>query len=344
MTANFVKRHPGGFSVHGLLQRPAPAGRVTVLFGPSGCGKTTVLRCLAGLERPESGIVKFDGETWSDAEQGIFLRPQRRGVGFLFQDDALFPHLSVASNVAYGWKRPDGDGREREIRGWLDRFGLSGLERRMPRQLSGGQRQRVALARALAAGPRLLLLDEPLSALDTALREDLQGELRRHLAACGIPVVAVTHDRTEALALGDDLAVMKDGRVLQHGAAGDVMHRPLCPDSARIVGMDNVIRGRITAWHDGIASVDCGPLQLRSASPLPVEGEVWACFRGERVIVGAEGVPAIVGEVQRGLPLDRAALDCGLRVIARVPCGAVEPGNVRFSVPPEAVHLVAASG
>jgi len=203
LTADFHLTHPRGPTIHGVLEMPALRHSITVLAGPSGGGKTSILRCLAGLERPERGRIVFGGEVWFDADSNTHLSPQQRGIGFVFQDYALFPHLSVAENIAYGLQalpKPLRAGRVDEI---IQRFGLEEQRQRRPHQISGGQQQRTALARALVTQPRLLLLDEPLSALDTGLRHDLREELRLHLRALDIPVVLVTHDEAEAQLLAD---------------------------------------------------------------------------------------------------------------------------------------------
>jgi molybdate transport system ATP-binding protein len=203
LTADFHLTHPRGPTIHGVLEMPALRHSITVLAGPSGGGKTSILRCLAGLERPERGRIVFGEEVWLDADSNTHLSPQQRGIGFVFQDYALFPHLSVADNIAYGLQalpRPLRTGRVDEI---IQRFGLEEQRQRRPHQISGGQQQRTALARALVTQPRLLLLDEPLSALDTGLRHDLREELRLHLRALDIPVVLVTHDESEAQLLAD---------------------------------------------------------------------------------------------------------------------------------------------
>ena len=214
------KRLSTGFELDADLRIPLEQMPVTVLFGPSGSGKTTLLRMLAGLERPDGGSIVFRDRTWFDSARGIHLPPQQRRAGFLFQDYALFPHLTVAENVAYA-ASPAG----RAASCWT-RSGLRTSPRSKPRALSGGQQQRVALARALAAEPALLLLDEPLSALDAPTRARTRLELRRMLLAGGVPSIVVTHDRMEAVALGDWMAVMVDGRIRQTGPVQEVFRRP----------------------------------------------------------------------------------------------------------------------
>src|SRR5207302_1799877 len=184
--------------------------------------------------------------------------PQRRGVGFLFQDYALFPHLTVSANVGYSLSRLRREARRQRVTDLLGVFGLTGLEDRYPHQVSGGQQQRVALARTLARRPRLLLLDEPLAALDGPTREQLRPELRQRLAAFGAPAVVVTHDRTEAITLADHLVVMDQGRVVQQGPAAEVFTRPAGLAVARIVGTETVVPGQIVAVADGLATVQVG--------------------------------------------------------------------------------------
>jgi molybdate transport system ATP-binding protein len=227
LTADFTKQYAGGAVIHGALGLPCRAHSITVLFGPSGCGKTTVLRCLAGLERPEQGRIQFGDECWFDAETRVCLTPQQRGIGCVFQDYALFPHLNVTANIAYGLAKVTQAERQSRMEDIIARYDLGGVARQFPRQLSGGQQQRVALARAVVCRPRLLLLDEPLSALDTALREDLRADLCQQLRALEIPVLLVTHDRQEARLLADQLVVMHGGKVQQAGTAADVFTRPV---------------------------------------------------------------------------------------------------------------------
>ena len=173
LIADFEHRHDSGTIVRARLQQDDHSARITVLFGPSGSGKTTILRCLAGLDRPHSGIIRLGSNVWFDSAHHIHLRPQQRGVGYLFQEYALFPHLRVDQNIGYGLSRPGRHGRVGEL---MELLGLRGLKDRYPHELSAGQRQRVALARAVAPKPKLLLLDEPLSALDAPTRQSLRGE------------------------------------------------------------------------------------------------------------------------------------------------------------------------
>src|SRR5215211_5507645 len=203
LAAEFEKHFPGGTVIQVELRRPADAFSLTVLFGPSGSGKSTTLRCLAGLDRPERGTIRFGDEIWSDAGRNIFLPPERRR-------------------------------RIEEITALL---GLAGLEDRYPRQLSGGEQQRVALARALVCRPRLLLLDEPLSALDAPTREHLRRQLRHWLVELRMSTILVTHDRLEALALGDHVVVFEAGRARQSGSVQQVFSAPVDLAVARIVGV-----------------------------------------------------------------------------------------------------------
>jgi molybdate transport system ATP-binding protein len=214
-------------------------GEVLAVLGPNGAGKSTLLRVLAGLLPPDGGRVEVDGEPWDDVATGVSLPPHRRRLGMVFQDHLLFPHLTVADNVAFGL-RTRGAGR-REARAaaadWLVRVELAGLGDRRPGQLSGGQAQRVALARALAGAPALLLLDEPLSALDARTRLTVRAELRRHLGEFPGSTVLVTHDPVDAMALADRVVVVEEGRVVQAGPPGEVARHPRTDYVARLVGL-----------------------------------------------------------------------------------------------------------
>jgi molybdate transport system ATP-binding protein len=212
---------------------------VLAVLGPNGAGKSTLLRVLAGLLPPDGGRVAVDGTTWDDVAAGVHVPAHRRPLGMVFQDHLLFPHLSVRENVAFG-PRTRGVPRaaaRRAADGWIERVGLAGLGDRRPGQLSGGQAQRAALARALVGDPALLLLDEPLSALDARTRLSVRAELRRHLAGFRGSTVLVTHDPVDAMALADRVLVVEDGAVVQAGTPADVARHPRTDYVARLVGL-----------------------------------------------------------------------------------------------------------
>ena len=213
------------------------------LVGPSGAGKTTVLRAVAGLMRPQSGRISSGSEVWFDAAAGVSLPPDRRPVGLVFQDYALFPHLTVRQNVEYS--------RRHKADEYLDRFGIRHLERARPRDLSGGERQRVALARALARDPEALLLDEPLSALDAHTKAGVRTELQQLLAGLDIPVLLVTHDFEDAAALADHVGVIVEGELRQTGTPGDLVAEPSDPFVASFTGA-NLLRGHVES--SGVAT------------------------------------------------------------------------------------------
>ena len=230
-------------------------GEMLTVLGPSGCGKTTLLRLIAGLEAPDEGTIEIRGRRV--AGPGASIPPERRRVGMVFQDHALFPHLTVAENVAYGLRRdPDRAVRVAEL---LDLVGLAADARQMPHRLSGGMAQRVAVARALAPKPDVILLDEPFSSLDAALRTQLRGDVREILRAAGASAILVTHDQDEALTLGDRMAVMVRGRILQVDAPELVYGEPADPFVATFVGVANLVHGEC---RDGIATTRLGPVRL----------------------------------------------------------------------------------
>jgi molybdate transport system ATP-binding protein len=218
---------------------------VAVLFGPSGAGKTLTLQCLAGLIRPDHGRIVVDGRVLLDTAAGVDLSPQARRVGYVFQGYALFPHLTVEENVAFGLRdRPRAE-RRRRAGAMLERLGLGGLGDRRPRELSGGQRQRVALGRALAIDPALLLLDEPLSALDVPTRRTLRDDLRTVLRTVGTAAVLVTHDFAEAYQLADRIVVYDGGRVVQAAPRSELLWQPASEAVAGIIGIRNVLHGTV---------------------------------------------------------------------------------------------------
>jgi molybdate transport system ATP-binding protein len=219
--------------------------KVVALFGPSGAGKTLTLQSLAGLVRPDEGRIVVSGRVFFDSAAGINVRPQERRLGYVFQGYALFPHLSVEDNVGYGLRALARGERHRRVAEVMDRLGLGGQGRRRPRELSGGQQQRVALGRALAVDPGLLLLDEPLSALDAPLRRLLREELMQIVSEWGVPTVLVTHDLTEAFQLADRIVIYDDGRVVQAAPKSELLSRPASAQVARLLGVRNILDGTV---------------------------------------------------------------------------------------------------
>lgn len=355
LIADFEKRFSRQTRVAAAFRHPVDRFSVTVLFGPSGCGKTTILRCLAGLERPECGTIRFGEKPWFDHRQRLLLSPQQRRIGYLFQNDALFPHLRVAENIGYGLSRLGTDERRRRVAELLDLLGLQGLEDRFPHQVSGGQQQRIALARVLAVRPRLLLLDEPLSALDTSLRERLRRELRQLLSASETPSIIVTHDRTEAISLADQVLVLDEGTIRQTGPPDEVFSRPADLQVAQIVGVETVVSAEIKSVEQGLARLEINGQELLAVAPEGVATRVFACIRAEDVVLqkgepGAVSVRnrftgTIVSLIPEG-PLVRVTLDCGFTLMALVTRPACDDlklktgEQVRALVKVPAIHLL----
>ena len=324
-------RYPNGPGIACRWQDPIGEALVTVLLGPSGSGKTTVLRSLAGFERPQKGHIRFGDEVWFDAARGVDLPPDRRDLGVLFQEYALFPHLTVEQNVAFAaaapFGGPRGSAERTRVAELLEIFQLRGLEGRRPRQLSGGQQQRVALARAVFRQPRLLLLDEPLSALDRPTREEVREELRTLIRTLKIPTYVVSHDRADALTLADRTVLIDEGRIVQSGATQAVFDRPLTPAAARLVGVDTVLLGRIASVEDGLARVDVAGQEVWVEAPAPAGHEAALCIRAEDVAI-AHQAPADLSATNRWRavvrsespegPFVRVSLDCGFRLAALV--------------------------
>ena len=218
-------------------------------LGPSGCGKTTLLRSIAGLEIPDAGSISIANQLQTSIEKGVLVPPYSRGLGFVFQNYALWPHMTVFKNVAFGLKlrKLGQDEIQRRVLGALDLVGLGGRQAHYPSQLSGGQQQRVALARSLALEPRLILLDEPLSNLDAKLREEMRGELRKLIKKVGISALYVTHDQEEAFTISDAVIVMEAGRILQYASPDEIYNRPAHPFVASFIGHATLLNGRLVS-------------------------------------------------------------------------------------------------
>lgn len=264
-------------------------GEFFVLLGPSGCGKTTTLRCIAGLEEPDSGTLLLGQRAVADSRQGLFVAPEKRHIGMVFQNYALWPHLTVRQNVSYPLKvrgRLGTEQRQQVVQA-LELVGLHQHGERYPAELSGGQQQRVALARALVARPGLMLFDEPLSNMDAQLRIRLRQDLRRIHDELGYTAVYVTHDHAEALALADRIGVMNAGRLEQVGTPSEIFLTPRTRYVADFVGFENILAGRIDAARGERAQValDGSDLAFTTANPagLPSGTPVWLALRATQI-------------------------------------------------------------
>ncbi|WP_397570182.1 ABC transporter ATP-binding protein [Schlesneria sp. T3-172] len=359
LVANFSLQYHKGPRLDIEFTQSTQGFSVTSLIGPSGCGKTTFLRCLAGLHHPDHGAIQFGDQIWFDRSRRVALSPQQRDVGFLFQEYALFPHLNIADNIGFGLKQSSSRERRRRIHEIMAQLDLAGLEQRFPHQLSGGQQQRVALGRILARRPRLLLLDEPLSALDALLRERLRAELRQILQEFGVPTIIVTHDRVEAMALADRVAVMDQGRIQQVGTVEDVFSRPSNARLALLVGVETVVSGEIIANDQGLATVQVGQTLLLAVAPSAATRMVHVCIKGEDVALqkGTPGTTTIRNQLRATIrsltpegPLIRVGLECGFEMTALITRPAQDDlklqvgDDVTAMVKAPAIHLIPRSG
>jgi putative spermidine/putrescine transport system ATP-binding protein len=290
-------KHFGETAAVDRINLKIAAGTYCCLLGPSGCGKTTILRMIAGHETPTSGEVRIDGENV------VGLPPVRRGTAMMFQDYALFPHLSCLDNVAFSLKMSGAakaDRRERARR-ILARVQMVQFADRVPAQLSGGQKQRIALARALITNPRVLLLDEPLSALDEYLRLQMRGELRRMQRDLGITFIHVTHTQPEAIALADLVVVMDQGHIEQAASAQDVYTKPLTAYVARFMGGQNVFAGRVSEITNGVVVLDMterGRIEFPASNPIPSIGSTaHVSVRRDRIHLTKQNAAGIVNTV-----------------------------------------------
>jgi len=367
------QRFSAGFAIDARLAVDLRPGSMLVLFGPSGAGKTTILRQIAGLERPDAGVIRFDGSVWCDIAQGVWSPPQARRIGLVFQDPTLFPHLTVRQNIVYGVKttpgvrsrsdpapgdrvRPGSD-PDQVLAETAKLLGIEDLANRYPRALSGGEGQRVALARALAPDPRLLLLDEPFASLDAPTRVRLRRDVRALLQTTGTPAILVTHDRTEALALGDTVAVVIGGRVRQVGPVSDVFSHPADAAIAASLGIEAVLPARVAGSADGMIDVAVGEVRLHVAErePIATGAAVYACVRAEDVTLetlspghasARNHLPARVVSIASEGPIDRVTLDCGFALDALITRRSREelnltPGTqVLAAIKATSIHLV----
>ena len=287
-------------------------GRFVTLLGPSGCGKTTTIRIIAGLETPETGRILLNGEDVTT------LPPDKRRVNTVFQNYALFPHLNVYNNVAYGLKirrLPKAEIRKKVL-DILELVKLSGFENRRPAELSGGQRQRVAIARALVLDPEILLLDEPLGALDLQLRRQMQRELKAIQLRLGITFIYITHDQEEAMSMSDDIVLMQNGRIEQQGTPRELYEHPATEFAASFIGESNILHGELTVGADGQACLDTPGGRILCAHPAAeLHGAAALSIRPHDIAVSRENarysLPGKIGHIQYTGSVVRVTVETG---------------------------------
>jgi spermidine/putrescine transport system ATP-binding protein len=309
----------GAFKAVDDLDLDVPSGSFFALLGPSGCGKTTTLRMVAGLETPTSGTIRLAGRDIT------FEKPYRRPVNTVFQNYALFPHLDIFENVAFGPRRRKESGVDDEVHRMLDLVELSSQARKRPMQLSGGQQQRVALARALINKPEVLLLDEPLGALDLKLRRQMQIELKRIQTEVSTTFIHVTHDQEEAMTMADTIAVMNAGVIEQMGAPDELYENPRTTFVANFLGQSNLIGGRITSREGEMTTVDMQGITVT----VPRErthadsSEGWVGIRPEKVLIGdvGEALDAPGNTIPGGVLTDVSFVGVSTQYLVRMPWG-----------------------
>jgi molybdate transport system ATP-binding protein len=298
---------------------------ITILFGPSGAGKTTLLDCIAGMTDAEQGRIAVGARVLFDSEEGINLSAVHRKIGYVFQDLALFPHLAVEANVAYGLGELKAEDRKQRVAGALASMGISELRARHPAELSGGERQRVALARALVTQPSVLLLDEPLAALDMPVRMKIAEDLRRSIQALPIPVLYVTHSRDEVFMLGERMLMLERGKIIAEGTPHQVMSAPRSETVAQLAGFENVFDAQVASIHEERGTMLCkiGQGKVELETPL-VRAEVGSKLRvgisaGDVLLATSAPVGLSARNILPGKLLSLLQRD--MIVVARVDCG-----------------------
>lgn len=309
----------------------------TVLFGPSGAGKSTVLDCIAGLMKPDRGKIAFGSEIFLDTENGIVLLPQKRGIGYVFQSLALFPHLTVEENVTYGIPRLAGVEREKRVKDTAEVFHIQHLRNRKPAELSGGEKQRVALARSVINEPRVLLLDEPLTGLDAGLRRSILEDLRSWNAKQRVPILYVTHNREEVDAIGDRVIAIVDGHVRGRGTPKEVLDTPRALPLAQAAGFENVLDARVVEHRgsDGVMRVSLDGSQCELEIPLgkdPVGTVVQVAIRAGDILLATQlpyglsarnVLPGKIESIETRGTVVSVRVDAGVRFTVHVTPGAM---------------------
>jgi molybdate transport system ATP-binding protein len=358
LSVRLRKGFPGG----GLDIDFAINAGFTILFGPSGAGKTTLLDCIAGLATPDEGIITVGGRQFFSGERGIDLTPQQRNVGYVFQDLALFPHLTVQQNIEYGLAPLPAKERVRRRDEILDSFRISSLGRRKPGGISGGERQRVALARAQVTDPCVLLLDEPLAALDGPTKSKILDDLRSWNQAHQIPILYVTHSREEVFALGERVLVLENGRLISQGTPHEVMTAPYRETVAQLAGFENIFGATVTAAHEDRGTMAC---QI-AGSAVELETPLVRAKTGQNLRIGIRAgdillatakpvglsarniLPGRILALKQHDVIVRARVDCGVAIEVHLTLAARDSlqlaagGQVWLIVKTHSCHLMSA--
>lgn len=298
LSVRLRKRFAADGSGFELLVEFSASPGITIVFGPSGAGKTTLLECIAGLAIPDEGRITIAQKTLFDSAQRVNLSPQRRRVGYVFQDLALFPHLSAEQNIEYGLAALAQNVRRQKSQAILQSFRIAHLRTRKPREISGGERQRVALARALVTDPNLLLLDEPLAGLDAATKSKIIDDLRTWNEEHRIPILYVTHNREEVFAMGERVVVLENGRILAQGTPHEVMTAPRQETIAQLAGFENIFDATVTSIHENRGTMTC----LLANSKVELETPLVRASIGAALRVGIRAGDILLSTIEpRGL-------------------------------------------
>ncbi len=312
-----------------------PAG-ITIVFGPSGAGKTTLLDCIAGLLTPDTGRISVGSRALFDSEKAINISPARRSTGYVFQTLALFPHLTAEQNIEYGLHTTAADERRRRVQAILESFRIAGVKSGRPNEISGGERQRVALARALVTDPAVLLLDEPLSALDSPTKAGIIADLRSWNEAHKIPVLYVTHSREELFALGERVLALEQGRVTAQGTPQEVLHAPRTESLALTAGFENIFDARVVSLHEQSGTMTCriglsnaelevplGHAAVGDALRIGIRaGDILVATEQPRSLSARNLLPARIVAIERRDIMVIARVDCGIELEVHLTPGA----------------------
>ncbi len=337
LSAHLQKRLPANGGREFLLdvQMSAPPG-ITILFGASGAGKTTLLDCLAGLLEPDAGQIALRGRVLFDHAAGISLPPRKRSLGYVFQDLALFPHLTVEANVRYGLAKMPGEEQARRAAAILESLRTSHLRARYPGEISGGERQRIALARALVTDPQLLLLDEPLGGLDAPTKSAIVDDLRAWNRAHQIPILYVTHDRGEVFALGERAIVLENGKLIAQGTPHEVLNAPRREAVAQLAGFENIFDATVESLHEAQGTMTCRLASTAVTLEVPLSqvaagGAVRVAVRAGDILLATTRpqdisarniIPGVLLSLEQRDFMITAQVDCGVRFEVHLTPGA----------------------